>query len=463
MPNYAQYQDEMRADIATTLAQLQCQPIMFVGSGFSQRYASGPTWETLLAELAENCPLIDKDFAYYKQKYNNDLPMVGSVFAEQYFEWAWSSAGKKHFPSRLFTAHTPRDAYLKHAASKLLISMNTKGIKKDLLAELKAFKELGPHAVITTNYDNLLEPLFPEYEVVIGQNVFRQSALVVGEIFKIHGSISDPHSMVLTSEDYDTFNQDKKYLSAKLLTYFAEHPLLFIGYSASDPNIKNVLYDMSRMFTPTTALIPNIYILQWDEEQDANSYPAQEHVLDVGDGINVRIKSITANSLEWVYQAFGAGGTMEKVNLKALRSLAHRMVNLIRTDIPTKNVHVNYESLEHAVSNEEAFANLFGVTNLGDPGATNAAHPYTSAMLAKQLNLTHWSGTNKLITRVIDETGFDLKCSDNVYHVQIKTGQAVSSTTRKYSDAAVVLLKKVRDGQPYEIPEHIMRAQPLPA
>lgn len=462
MPDYAQYKEEVQADIAEVLKKQQCQPILFIGSGFSMRYGGGPTWATLLSELAANCPLIEKDFAYYQQKYANDLTIVGSVFAEQYFEWAWSPMGRKHFPPELFGENVPRDAYFKHAAAERLSTLSTEGANAELKAELKALKRLGAHAIITTNYDGLLEPLFPDYEVVIGQNVFRHSYLVVGEIFKIHGSLTEPTSMVLTKEDYEIFNRDKKYLSAKLLTYFAEHPLLFIGYSASDPNIKNVLYDMSRMFNPTTAVVPNIYILQWDKEQNDASYPAREHVLDVGDDVTVRVKSVTAASFGWVYDAFGIGGTMEKVNLKALRALAHRMVNLIRTDIPTKNVQVNYESLEHAISNEEAFGNLFGVTNINDPAAANAHHPYTSEMMATELGLKHWTATNKLIKQVKVDKGFDIKGFDNAYHVHIKIGRADTSKTRKYSDAAVALLKLVRDGKPYEIPSQIMAAQPAP-
>lgn len=457
MPDYAQYQQEVEADITEVLKELQCQPILFVGSGFSLRYGDGPTWATLLSELAAGCPLIDKDFAYYKQKHDGDLTVIGSFFAEQYFEWAWSPAGKKHFPPELFADNVPRDAYFKHAAAKRLSALSTNDANAGLKAELDALKKLGAHALITTNYDGLLEPLFPDYEVVVGQNVFRHSAIVVGEIFKIHGSLSDPTSMVLTKEDYEAFDRDKKYLSAKLLTYFAEHPLLFIGYSASDPNIKNVLYDMSRMFNPTTAVIPNIYILQWDKTQDAASYPAREHVLEVGDDITVRIKSIAANSFEWVYEAFGVGGTMEKVNLKALRSLAHRMVNLIRTDIPTKNVQVNYEALEHAISNEESFGKLFGVTSLDDPAAANAKHPYTSNMLAKQLGYTNWNPAVKLMRAVKDAKGFDMRASDNLFHVHVKSGEAEGSRVRKYSDAAVALLKKVKDGETYEIPAHLLK------
>lgn len=460
MPNFAQYQEEVKADVAKSLKDLQCQPIIFVGSGFSRRYASAPSWEELLTELAARCPTIEYGLAYYKQKYDSDLPAIGSVFAQHYFEWAWSKDGKTHFPPELYEGDVPKDAYIKHMVVRVLEQFGTAGAVQELQDELLALRNLAPHAVITTNYDNLLEPLFPNYEVIVGQQVFRQSALVVGEVFKIHGSLSEPESMVFTKEDYDDFDRNKKYLSAKLLTYFAEHPLLFIGYRAGDPNIKSVLYDMSRMFTPTTALIPNIYILQWDSSIDEGSYPAHEHVLDVGDGITVRIKSICAHSFKWVYEAFGVGGTMEKVNLKALRALAHRMMNLIRTDIPTKNVQVNYEALEHAISNEEAFANLFGVTNLNDPAAVNANHPYTSEMLAAELGLAHWTATNKLIAQIKVETGFDMKASDNVYHVHIKIGRAESSRTRKYSAAAVALLRKVKDGEPYAIPAHLLPAKP---
>lgn len=456
MPDYSQYQKEISEDIAETLKRLQSQPILFVGSGFTLRYAAGPTWIELLSDLAKKCPLIDKDFAYYLQKHNNDLPEIGSVFADQYFEWAWTPAGKKSFPAELYVEGVPRDAFIKFAAAQRLKNLSSEKATAALKSELGALTGMGAHAVITTNYDNLLEPLFSNYEVVVGQNVFRQSALVVGEIFKIHGSIDDPKSMVFTKEDYKAFNDNKKYLSAKLLTYFAEHPLLFVGYSAADPNIRNVLHDISKMFRPASEMIPNIYILQWDPAQTEQSYPAREHVVEVGDDVTVRIKCIITNSFEWVYRAFGVGGTMEKVDLKALRALAHRMLNLIRTDIPTKNVQVNYESLEHAISNEEAFGNLFGVTNLGDPAAANANHPYTSTMFARELGYKHWTDTNKLITRIKSETGFDMKASDNIYHVNIKVGQAEASRARKYSDAAVALLKNVRDGKQYEIPKHLL-------
>lgn len=95
--DYKQYQDEVTADVAQVLKTAECQPILFVGSGFTKRYAGGPNWEQLLAKLAEKCPLIDKEFAYYKQAHGGDLKKIGSAFSELYREWAWGT-GKDSFP-----------------------------------------------------------------------------------------------------------------------------------------------------------------------------------------------------------------------------------------------------------------------------------------------------------------------------------------------------------------------------
>ena len=71
----------------------------------------------------------------------------------------------------------------------------------------------------------MLEKIFIDYQKVIGQQVIRANYTSYGEILKIHGCYEDSRSIVLTREDYDYFNEKKKYLSSKLLTYFAEHPL----------------------------------------------------------------------------------------------------------------------------------------------------------------------------------------------------------------------------------------------
>ena len=62
--DYKQYQEKITADVAKMIADASCQPILFIGSGFTKRYAKGPSWDELLGVLAKKCPRIDKDFAY---------------------------------------------------------------------------------------------------------------------------------------------------------------------------------------------------------------------------------------------------------------------------------------------------------------------------------------------------------------------------------------------------------------
>lgn len=449
--DYKQYQEEVTTDIGTVLKDGGCQPILFIGSGFSKRYAKTPNWEELLRKLAEACPNIDKDYAYYKQTYV-DLPTIGSIFAKAFREWAWGK-GKSQFPSEYFNEKYPPEIFIKHYVAKLLHEFNPpvdgSFDSAELEAEIAALKAIAPHAIVTTNYDELLEPLFPEYDRVIGQTILRHPYLSIGEIFKIHGCISEPLSMVLTKDDYTNFDTDQKYLSAKLLTYFAEHPLVFIGYSANDENIKNVLHDVDRMVRPNFELIPNIYILEWSSDITAVSYPARDRVLTVGNNRNIRIKSITASSFEWVFRAFASGGTLENVNMKLLRSLLARTVQLIRHDVPTKRVEVNYATLEQMLDKGDSVATLLGIAGIGEATQFNAAFPYTLTGVAEKLGGTYWTMADQLITALNAATGFNMKASDNTYHMSVRTGK--NSFAKKYSQAAVDLLAKVKSGDKYEL------------
>lgn len=452
---YKQYQEEVTADVAKVLADAECQPILFVGSGFSKRYARGPNWEELLTALAKKCPLIDKDFAYYKQTYNSDLKKIGSVFTDLYREWAWGK-GKGEFPSDYFNANASADIFIKHAIAELLkdLGPNSKGSygSAELDAEIEALKKISAHAIITTNYDEVIEPLFSEYEAIVGQQIMRKGYLSIGEIFKIHGCRTMPQSIVFNETDYLRFEEDHKYLSAKLLTYFIEHPLIFIGYRADDPNIKAILYDVYRMVRATTTdIVPNIYILQWDETINDSSNPAREYVISVAPDINIRIKSITANSFEWVFKAFGQAGNLEKINTKLLRALMARSVELVRSDIPKKHVEINFEQLEHSVETGENFAKLFGVTSLADPSKVNLDYKYAATGVGQKLGYDTWHEVRRIINQIKAEKGFDVTATDNKYHIALKLGHKSQQLTHRYTDAAVDLFRKVINNESYEL------------
>jgi hypothetical protein len=231
-PAVSEYRAQITSDIQDCVQRMGCQPILFIGCGLSRRYFGAPSWEELLSFLAKQCPLIEKGYAYYKQTFKTPMA-IGEEFARLYQQWAWDK-GKNQFPAELFRDDVPEQAYLKYAMAQHLRSITPAALKDvsdvAMQAEIAAIKSVRPHAVITTNHDQFLELLFPEYQPVIGQTIISSSQILFGEIFKIHGCVSDPNGIVFTQHDYNEFQVRKKYLSAKLLTYFSEHPLLFVGY-----------------------------------------------------------------------------------------------------------------------------------------------------------------------------------------------------------------------------------------
>ena len=449
--SYEEYQEGIKEDVKSCLEETPVQPILLIGSGLSQRYFSGPSWDRLLSELVEQCPLVPRQYAYYKQKHESPID-IGTELAEYYREWAWGD-GSKHFPEELFDPDQPPDVYLKYRVSvlfeELVEQQLQRGVSDGLQKEINAMQKVHPHAIITTNYDRFLENLFPEYEPIIGQKILTANYQHIGEIFKIHGCASDPNSLVLTRKDYDSFFAKKKYLSAKLLTFFAEHPLLILGYSASDPNIQAILSDIDEILSPKGELIPNIYLVQWYTNPEGSLPLQSECLIPIGDERSVRIKTIIANDFTWIYEAFASNEALPAVNPQVLRALMARTYSLVRHDIPKRTVEIDYATLENVTASEESLAKLYGITTLNSPSDVNARYPYSLTHVAEKLGYGSWHYAHQLIQRVRSETGINIKESDNNYHIAIKSGKV--GYTHKYSEAAVALLEAVRDGQEYTL------------
>ncbi|WP_048860441.1 SIR2 family protein, partial [Acidisphaera rubrifaciens] len=136
------YQTQVKVDISACLTKMGCQPILFAGSGLSRRYFSAPSWDELLTALAKNCPLIDKDYAYYKQTLKSPLA-VGQEFAKIYQQWAWGT-GKNQFPSDMFSDAVPEEAYIKYAITQHLSRITPPELSAITDAKLQAELGLGP-------------------------------------------------------------------------------------------------------------------------------------------------------------------------------------------------------------------------------------------------------------------------------------------------------------------------------
>ena len=232
---------------ATYLEQLllkhQSSPFLFVGSGFSQRYLGLPTWENLLREFCKGC----SPFEYYLTSSDGKLPRCASLISKDFAEYWWkapeTAAQREKYRPHLKSASSP----LKIAIVDFLATRQSPVSDPTIRAELEGLKALNAEGIITTNWDSLLEDIFPGYKTYIGQqSIVRQTPQNIAEIYKIHGCCSDPNSLVLTEDDYEEFKDKQAYLAAKLITIFVEHPVVFLGYSVSDSNILDLLKSILR-------------------------------------------------------------------------------------------------------------------------------------------------------------------------------------------------------------------------
>jgi hypothetical protein len=448
---YEEYKCDVTDDITACFDSMQCQPILFIGSGVSRRYFGAPSWAEMLEYMAGQCPEIKRPFAYYLQSIG-DLPEIGSKFAQQYMEWAWGD-GRKHFPEALFAADVAPSSFLKHSIAEYIESITPKNIDDPRLSahkeELAQLQKIHPHALITTNYDTFLETLFPQYEAVIGEKVLRSNYATIGEILKIHGCVTQPQTTVLTTNDYQAFIEKRKYLSAKLFAYFAEHPFLFVGYSASDENIKHIIADIDLLLSARNELIPNIYVLEWSSPIPESEYPTREKLIAIDATRSVRVKSIKANSFGWVFDAFSRRNAIEQVNPKLLRALLSRTYEMVRHDIPQKTIEVDYGTLEHAVEGMGNLARLLGIQTLSNASTINADFPYSLSQVGKKLGYRSWHQANQFLQQLKKEHKVDLKESDNRYHIAVRFGE--SPPNHKYSEALIDLLLKMKNGEPYSV------------
>lgn len=447
---YQRYVEEISEDITETVQALGCQPILFIGSGLPRRYMGAPSWDELLNYLADQCSAIEKGLGFYKQSLKTPMK-IGEEFARLYQEWAWG-VGHNEFPESMFGEDVDAQAYLKFKVATYLKSITPTDISQlgggSLKAEIQALRSIKPHAIITTNYDRMIEMIFPDHEPVVGQKILRGQQFAVGEVYKIHGSVEEYDSIVFTQSDYDDFTKKKKFLSAKLLTFFNEHPLLFIGYSASDPNIRSILSDIDEALPEKGGVIPNVYILEWNDELTDDSSPVRDKLIATEDDRSIRVKLIVASDFGWVFDAFAANPVLNDVNPKVLRALIARSYTLVRHDIPTMKIEADFKMLSQAVEDSNSFAKLFGIANISDYTAASAHHCLSATEMTKHLGGKGSYMAVSLIKKIKEDTGIDIKESDNRYH---RTEKVNKTTFHKYSAEMLAILKKVQAGEAYEL------------
>lgn len=320
------------------LSQKATSPFFFLGSGFSRRYIGLEKWDELLKVFADK---VGKPYGYYKSNANGNLPQVASLIAKDFQDKIWSDEKFFSFREKYGDNLTTDESAFKYAISEYLQSKLKPSISDylNLSKEIEILQKLNVDSIITTNWDTFIEQLFPSYEVYIGQEeLLFSNSILMGEIFKIHGSITEPDSLVVTQKDYDTFSIKNPYLAAKLITIFVEHPIIFIGYSLNDPNIISLISSIvSCLNTEKLRLLQNnLIFIEYND--DPNAIPEfKESSMLIGD-TNLPICIVSAYSYEPVYNAINS--IQRKIPAKVLRCCKEQFYQLILTQDPQNKMAV---------------------------------------------------------------------------------------------------------------------------
>lgn len=294
------YRKEVVHEIHQSRARTSGDSVLFAGAGLSKRHLALPSWTQLLEKILKD---IQAPFplTYYLQS-SGDLISAAEKIASLAHKWAWQK-GKTKFPSSFFDANVSHTIFLKYLVASEIQAAAPAEINPASLdnhEELPSLIKMPLHNVITTNYDNFLEQLLGR-DPLHGLDIALHDDSAHRKVIKIHGCVSDPSSIVLLPGDYAGYSIKHRYIFSKLLTYFAEHTVLFVGYSLSDPDISELLVNTAGALG--TATMNNVFVLEWGDEP--NSYPENTMKHEVRHkSDSAWIQAIRSKQFDWVYQAF---------------------------------------------------------------------------------------------------------------------------------------------------------------
>ncbi|PIF32242.1 SIR2-like protein [Flavobacterium sp. 9] len=195
--------------------------VVFAGSGLSMKFGL-PNWSKLVKDVISEIDI---------KKYNSLVTLMEDEVMTP-----------MEILEKLSSEHSDIKRYIK----------NNFQIKEgsDFLLHKNILQLSGQ--VITTNYDNAFE-LASNNKIIpsIYTSDFNMSEIGKNNdnyIFKLHGSYDVPESCVIFKDQYDKLYSEDTSAKEKLKSIFAEHVILFIGFSFNDPDINLIFENLDNVF-----------------------------------------------------------------------------------------------------------------------------------------------------------------------------------------------------------------------
>ncbi|OFK82938.1 hypothetical protein HMPREF2799_05975 [Staphylococcus sp. HMSC057A02] len=282
-------------------------PIIFIGSGISKRFLdNSPSWIDLLEEcwkkagknnffgelskLKSEIKKINPNYNEFEVQHEVNIN-IAQIIEDEFDRKFYDNELKIDGFSSKEAYQTEITPFKKFLANKF----NRINLKEDMKQEYDIFKKMliKSQIILTTNYDEFIEKSYKEasnfqLKKYIGQKGFFEDCENYSEIYKIHGCITNPRSIVITKEDYDRFQRNSVLISAKIISMLMNSPIIFMGYSLTDINIRNIIGEFTKSLDNKELLRfeDRIILVEYDEEID---YIEEEKIKDVDLGCSLRV------------------------------------------------------------------------------------------------------------------------------------------------------------------------------
>ncbi|MCG1010770.1 SIR2 family protein [Salinicoccus sp. ID82-1] len=329
-------------------------PVMFVGTGFSLRYLENSfTWDGLLSHIAQE--IKGSEEYYLDLKYNStkngkvNFDKIASSLESDFQEALKKDrVGKfKDINDEFYDnlKNGKQISRFKLYISKILSEYKIKDEKQKEIAELKKVrKNIG--SIITTNYDTFLEDVF-EFAPLIGNEILLSNPY--GSTYKIHGCITEADKIIITQQDYKKFYDKYELIRAQLLSLFIHNPIIFLGYSINDENIKEILQTIFTYVDPNTEEAEKIRrnFLLVEYNQDSSSTEVTDHDIDMQGFSTIRINKIKTDNFMELYK------NLSKLSLPVSAMDVRKVQNVVREIYSGGNLQVSITEDIDSLENDE--------------------------------------------------------------------------------------------------------------
>lgn len=331
--------------IEDIVSRFNTTPFLFAGSGITRRYLDLPDWKGLLEHFAG--VIGEDEFAY--SSYENRavateckagiLPKVAELIQKDFDEKWFAEPDIRTLKEQELKMVREGLSPFKAEVAAYIRKSSVLNLKyEEEITLLSRIAEKSISGVITTNYDSFFEEHFQGFTRYVGQNQLIFSAIQgVAEIYKIHGSVDAPDSIVINEKDYMKFDDSSAYLAAKLMTIFMEYPIIFMGYSISDTNIQKIIKAIVNCLDEEQLKILEDRFIFVEYKPEMVGAEVSSYTIMI-DGRTLTMKKIQLENFKLLYCALQ--GKKTKLPVKLLRRFKQELYNYTITSVPTSNLRV---------------------------------------------------------------------------------------------------------------------------